>query len=161
MIKAARTGSRKIEASRLTIHIGFWMRLVSNSVSHAFARKLEASGVTVAEWVVLREMYAGDDTTSPGVVAKLTSLTPGAVSKLITRLLKKGFVTRQESTKDRRFQDVKLTQAAIEIVPRLAKLADINDEEFFGVLSKSERKTLSRILQKTATLHNITKMPIA
>jgi len=152
--------SRRLKASRLTAHIGFWMRMVSNNVSHAFARKLEDSGVTVAEWVVLREMYAGDDTTSPGVVARLTGLTPGAVSKLINRLFEKGLVTRRESAEDRRFQDVKLTQSAIEIVPKLAKLADENDEEFFVGLSESERDTLLRILKKTAALHKITKMPI-
>jgi hypothetical protein len=38
------------------------MRLVSNNVSQSFARKLESMNVTVAEWVVMREMYAGDDT---------------------------------------------------------------------------------------------------
>ena len=64
----------RIEASQLTKHIGFWMRLVSNHVSYAFARKVEASGVTVAEWVVLREMYGRDDTTSPSAVAELTEI---------------------------------------------------------------------------------------
>lgn len=151
---------RKIETSRLTAHIGFWMRMVSNNVSHDFARKLEASGVTVAEWVVLREMYSGDETTSPGIVAGITGLTPGAISKLISRLLAKGLVTRKESARDRRFQDVQLTPAAIRIVPRLAKLADQNDREFFGGLSASERETLSRILKRIVSLHKITKVPI-
>jgi DNA-binding MarR family transcriptional regulator len=151
---------RRVQASLLTVPIGFWMRMVSNSVSHAFARKLEASGVTVAEWVVLREMYSGDDTTSPGLVARLTGLSPGAVSKLISRLLAKRLVTRKESARDRRFQDIQLTAAAIAIVPRLAKLADQNDREFFAGLSDSDRKTLSRILKEVVALHKITKMPI-
>jgi len=160
-MKTARKAKKhRIEASRLTVHIGFWMRMVSNSVSHAFARKLEASGVTVAEWIVLREMYSSDDTTSPGVVARFTSLTPGAVSKLISRLLAKGLVTRKESARDRRFQDIELTVAAVEIVPKLAKLADQNDREFFGGLSDSDRESLSRILKKIVALHKITKMPI-
>ena len=150
----------KIAAGRLTMHIGFWMRLVSNHISYAFARKLETSGVTVAEWVVLREMYGGDDTTSPSVVAELTGLTRGAVSKLISRLLGKGLVTRKESSSDRRYQDVELTPAAVAIVPKLARLADDNDEEFFGVLSRSERKSLTGILKKTATLHGLTKVPV-
>ncbi|MFY9803765.1 MAG: MarR family transcriptional regulator [Candidatus Acidiferrales bacterium] len=148
-------------ASRLTIHIGFWMRLVSNNVSQAFARKLEASGVTVAEWVVLREMYGGAYTTSPSVVAELTGLTRGAVSKLISRLLEKGLVTRKYSTSDRRFQEIELTKAALAIIPKLATLADENDKEFFGVLSKSERRTLSGILRKIAARHQLTKMPVA
>ncbi|MGB7728114.1 MAG: MarR family winged helix-turn-helix transcriptional regulator [Candidatus Acidiferrum sp.] len=150
----------RAEASRLTAHIGFWMRLVSNSVSHAFARKLESSAVTVAEWVILREMYGGDDTTSPSVVAELTGLTRGAVSKLISRLLEKGLVTRKESSGDRRYQDIELTGAAIAMVPKLAKLADENDEEFFGVISKGERRVLSEILKKIASLHKVNKLPV-
>jgi DNA-binding MarR family transcriptional regulator len=142
------------------VHIGFWMRLVSNHVSYAFARKLESSGVTVAEWVVLREMHGGDATTSPSVVAELTGLTRGAVSKLISRLLEKGLVTRKESSSDRRYQDIELTPAATAMVPKLAKLADENDREFFGVLSKSERRILTDLLRKAAALHNLKKVPV-
>ncbi|HEY6465214.1 MAG TPA: MarR family transcriptional regulator [Candidatus Acidoferrales bacterium] len=160
MKTAKKAKQQRIEASHLTAHTGFWMRMVSNSVSHAFASKLQTSGVTVAEWVVLREMYSNDDTTSPGVVARLTGLTPGAVSKLISRLLAKGFVTRRESAKDRRFQDIQLTPAAIEIVPKLAKLADQNDREFFAGLSDSDRETLSRILKEIVALHKITRVPL-
>jgi DNA-binding MarR family transcriptional regulator len=150
----------KVTTSRLTVHIGYWMRLVSNHVSYAFARKLESSGVTVAEWVVLREMYGGDASTSPSVVAELTGLTRGAVSKLISRLLEKGLVTRNESSSDRRYQDIELTPAAMAMVPKLAKLADENDRDFFGVLSKSERRNLTGLLRKTATLHRLTKVPV-
>jgi DNA-binding MarR family transcriptional regulator len=89
----------------------------------------------------------------------LTGLTRGAISKLIERLLKKGLVTRKESVADRRYQDIQLTPAAIRLVPALAKLADQNDEEFFGVLSKSERKLLTEILRKTAARHNLTQVP--
>jgi DNA-binding MarR family transcriptional regulator len=156
----ATKNSGKIAASRLTRHIGFWMRLVSNHVSYAFAHKLESSGVTVAEWAVLREMYVGDDTTSPSVVAELTGLTRGAVSKLVSRLLEKDLVTRNESSGDRRYQDIELTPAAIAIIPKLAKLADVNDDEFFGVLAKSDRKHLTKLLKKTAALHKLTKVPV-
>ncbi len=156
----AQSNSGKPVATQLTAHIGFWMRLVSNNVSHAFARKLETSGITVAEWVILREMYSGDDTTSPSAVAELTGLTRGAVSKLIARLLEKKLVTRRESATDRRYQDIELTPAAIHVVPKLARLADENDNEFFGVLSKSERRTLTALLKKTAALHKLTKVPV-
>lgn len=156
----AKTKNAKLDPSQLTGHIGFWMRRVSNSVSHAFARKLEASGVTVAEWVVLREMYGGDDTTSPGVVASLTGLTRGAVSKLISRLLKKRLVTRRESAADRRFQDIELTPAALRLVPKLARLADQNDAEFFRVLSRYERSALTKLLKKVAALKKLTNVPV-
>lgn len=150
---------QKLEASKLTEHIGYWMRLVSNNVSQSFARKLEASGVTVAEWVILREMYGGDDTTSPSTVAKLTGLTRGAVSKLITRLLEKGLVSRKESSNDRRYQDIELTTKGALLVPKLAVLADQNDSEFFSCLNKTERSQLKAILQKLADHFQIKTVP--
>ncbi len=52
----SRSPEARLAVSHLKSHIGFWMRFVSNQVSHAFARKLEESGVTVPEWVVMREM---------------------------------------------------------------------------------------------------------
>ena len=151
--------SRKVDTSHLTEHIGFWMRLVSNSVSYTFAQKLETSGVTVAEWVVLREMYGRDETTSPSEVADLTGLTRGAVSKLITRLLDKGLVNRQESSEDRRYQDIKLTAKAVSLIPKLAVLADKNDDAFFSCLNKSDRHQLKSLLQKIADHHELKTMP--
>lgn len=152
---------KKPEASALKSHIGYWMRVVSNHVSHAFAKKLESSDVTVAEWVVLREMYGGDETTSPGKVAELTGLTRGAVSKLVERLLQKSLVSRSESSGDRRFQDIRLTPQALALVPKLAALADQNDAEFFNVLGPSERKQLTELLRKLATHHQLSKNPIS
>ncbi|HEY3739445.1 MAG TPA: MarR family transcriptional regulator [Bryobacteraceae bacterium] len=147
-------------ASDLNSHIGYWMRTVSNSVSFAFARKLDTSGVTVAEWVVLREMFGGKETTSPSTVAALTGLTRGAVSKLISRLLAKGLVSRKESSEDRRYQDIELTGRAKLLVPKLAALADQNDSEFFACLNKGERGQLMKLLQKLAKHHQLKTAPI-
>lgn len=151
---------KKLKASELKSHIGYHLRVVSNAVSHSFARKLLASDVTVAEWVILREMYAGDEQTSPSVVAELTGLSRGAVSKLIDRLLHKGFVMRTESSEDRRYQEIKLTASAVKLVPKLASIADENDENFFSILSRSERKALINTLMKLANLHKLNTNPI-
>lgn len=149
------------EISDLKKHIGFWMRMVSNNVSQSFARKLLNSGVTVAEWVILREMYGCNGKIAPSFVAELTGLTRGAVSKLMDRLIEKKLIARTFSTADRRYQDVELTKAARQLLPKLAKIADENDEEFFSVLSVSERKELTSLLKKTANLNRLTTMPIS
>lgn len=154
------TESRRPSASDLTSHIGFWMRRVSNHVSHSFARKLESSGVTVAEWVVLREMYRTGETTSPGTIAKLTGLSRGAISKLIDRLLDKKLVIRETSADDRRYQDIRLTDQAKRLVPKLSSLADENDEQFFSELSAAERKQLKKTLVKLVDIHRLQTLPI-
>lgn len=150
----------KLVASALRSHIGYRMRIVSNAVSHSFSRKLAVHEVTVAEWVVLREMYSSDDSTSPSKIAEITGLTRGAISKLIDRLLQKGFVTRTESSEDRRYQEIKLTASAVKLVPKLASIADENDESFFSVLSKADRKVLMDILLKVAELNKLNSNPI-
>lgn len=148
------------QVSHLKSHLGFWMRLVSNQVSHSFAKKLADSDVTVAEWVILREMYSADQITSPSRIVEITQLTKGAVSKLLTRLLEKKLILRNESFQDGRAQEVQLSARAIKLIPRLAHLADENDAEFFSSLSPVEKKQLIRILKKIASHQKLNQLPI-
>ncbi len=145
-------------ASDLRKHVGFWLRFVSNHVSHAFARRLLASGVTAAEWVVMREMFE-DEETSPGALAERIGMTRGGVSKLVDRLVGKDLVTRQERNDDRRFQTIALTSAGRRLLPKLAALADENDEEFFRSLSVKERKTLIATMKKLVQAHGLQTLP--
>jgi DNA-binding MarR family transcriptional regulator len=145
-------------ASALESHTGFWLRFVSNQVSHSFARKLVGSGVSVAEWVMLRHMFEAGGA-SPSALASATGLTRGAVSKIVDKLLHKNLVTRTEAAKDRRFQDVKLSTQGRALVPKLAAIADRNDEEFFSQLSVEERERLVLTLKKLVAVNNIREIP--
>ena len=144
--------------SDLRKHVGFWLRFVSNHVSHGFARRLIESGVTVAEWVVLREMF-DDAETSPGVLAERIGMTRGGVSKLVDRLVGKGLVRREERSGDRRFQTIALTAAGRKLVPGLAMLADENDEEFFRPLTAKERAALIAAMKKLVQAHGLHTLP--
>ena len=144
--------------SDLKKHVGFWLRFVSNHVSHAFARKLLASGVTVAEWVVMREMF-DDEETSPGLLAQRIGMTRGGVSKLVDRLVGKKLVTRRGRSDDRRFQSIALTAAGRKLIPHLAALADQNDEEFFHPLAAGERAALIVTMKKLVQAHGLQTLP--
>lgn len=144
--------------SDLKKHVGFWLRFVSNHVSHAFARKLLASGATAAEWVVMREMF-DDEETSPGVLAERIGMTRGGVSKLVDRLVSKKLVTRRERSDDRRFQSIALTAAGRRLTPQLAALADQNDEDFFHPLSVGERAELIATMKKLVAAHGLQTLP--
>jgi DNA-binding MarR family transcriptional regulator len=144
-------------ARGLENHIGFWLRFVSNHVSHSFARKLANTGVTVAEWVIVRELFDTGET-APSRLASSSGLTRGAVSKLIDRLLHKELVSRTVAG-DRRFQNVKLTAAGRALVPKLAALADQNDEEFFSHLSMKEREALVATLKKLVVANKLKRVP--
>lgn len=146
------------EPSPLDAHVGFWLRLVSNHVSHAFSRKVEAHGVTVAEWVVLRQLLASG-AVAPSGIAEALGLTRGAISKLVDRLLAKKLVSRTTGTGDKRFQTVALTTAGRKLVPKLAALADANDAEFFGHLSDERRAALVEVMKDIARRHELKDIP--
>jgi DNA-binding MarR family transcriptional regulator len=131
----------------LTDHLGYWLRAVSNQVSQAFAAKVAARGVTVAEWVVLRVLF-GRDPLPPSRLADEIGLTRGAVTKLADRLIDKALLTRTADPQDGRGQTLQLTAAGAALVPDLAALADENDATFFAPLDAVERATLRRLLER-------------
>ena len=147
------------QPSELRDHLGFWLRAVSNHVSQTFARRLLDSEVTVAEWVILREMFHRDGT-APSDLAIRTGLTRGAISKLVDRLIAKDLLARTYAEDDLRYQSLALTPAGNEIVPKLAAIADENDKAFFDALSKKERAKLRATLAKLVEAHNLTTVPI-
>lgn len=145
--------------SDLTAHLGFWLRTVSNHVSHAFAGRLAAQGVTVAEWVMMRALY-GKDPMPPSRVADEMGMTRGAITKLADRLIGKSLIVRKADSEDGRAQTLALTPQGSRLVPKLAALADRNDAEFFGGLSRAERDTLERLLKRLVEQGRMTAMPI-
>lgn len=145
--------------SALESHLGYWLRFVSNHVSHAFRRKVEACGVTVSEWVVLREIYRLGRTT-PGALAQGIGMTKGAVSKLLDRLEGKRLIGRAVLEHDRRHQEIALAPSGRTLVPRLARLADENDEEFFGALPREDRAELMRMMQQLVSHHGLKTVPV-
>jgi DNA-binding MarR family transcriptional regulator len=148
------------DTSLLTAHLGYWLRMVSNHVSHQFNLKVEAHGVTVAEWVVMRELLRLG-TVNPSRVADGLGMTRGAISKLIERLVTKRLVRRAAAGGgDRRFQSVALTSAGANLVPVLAGLADQNDDESFGFLSARRRADLMATLQEIARRRDLKVSPV-
>lgn len=149
--------------SCLEDHVGYWLRFVSNHSSQAFTAKVEIEGVTVAEWVVLREMFE-HSAVNPSQLAARLALSRGAVSKLIDRLIAKDLVVKQRdktipSKLDGRYQTVELTAAGRKLVPKLAKLADKNDSEFFGHLSTRQRTELVKILKEIVVTNGWKELP--
>ncbi len=144
--------------SELTAHLGFWLRAVSNHVSRAFAEKLGAKGVTVAEWVMLRALY-GKEPTPPSRLAQAMGMTRGAITRLADRLIAKELILREASPDDGRAQTLALTPQGRSLVPELAALADRNDAEFFRHLSADERATLEKLLKRMVERSHIKAMP--
>ncbi len=143
---------KKTDIAALEDHYGFHLRVVSNAVSHEFARKVAAQGVTVAEWALLRVLYDAAPS-APSTLAARMGMTKGAITKLAQRLIAKKLVARNADPGDGRAQFLTMTAAGQALVPKLAKLADANDAAFFGVLAAAEREALGCLLKKLTDRH--------
>ncbi|BCH62325.1 MULTISPECIES: MarR family winged helix-turn-helix transcriptional regulator [Rhizobium/Agrobacterium group] len=146
-------------ASDLTAHLGYWLRHVSNHVSQAFARKVEAHGVTVAEWVLMRHLLE-DEALAPSRLAERMGMTRGAISKLADRLIAKSMLVRVADPEDGRAQTLSLASAGRALVPKLAALADLNDAEFFDHLAPDDRAVLLCTLREIVEKHGLKSMPV-
>ena len=151
--------SSRQPVSNLTAHIGFWLRMVSNHVSHAFAAKLADKEVTVAEWSLMRALY-GKEPIPPSRLADEMGMSRGAITKLADRLIAKSLILREASADDGRAQTLALTDRGKALVPDLAALADRNDAEFFESLTAVELKTLMELLKNLARRSHMTAFPI-
>ncbi len=147
------------EVSPLEAHLGYWLRFVSNQVSHAFSVKLASRGVSVAEWVVLRELYERDSMV-PSELAGKIDMTRGAISKLVDRLEAKELARRTTSNEDRRYQALSLTAKGRAMVPKLAALADENDAEYFGHLGPAEQQSIKAAMQEIVRRHELKSVPV-
>jgi DNA-binding MarR family transcriptional regulator len=153
------TMSKPVKVQPLEAHLGYWLRFVSNHVSHAFGLRLAARDVTAAEWVVMRELFEHESVV-PSALAARIGLTRGAISKLTDRLVAKALVTRTADGEDRRYQTLALTAKGRTLTPALSDLADQNDEEFFGHLDRVQRDRLEGAMKEIVRRHGLRSIPI-
>jgi DNA-binding MarR family transcriptional regulator len=135
-------------------HLGYWLRLVSNQISAAFAHALQARELSVAEWVALNQVDA-----APGLscadLAGAMGMTRGAISKVLDKLQDKQWLSRAISDGDNRVQVLLLTRRGRRLLPDLTRIAEANDSRFFGALSSGEQTTLRSLLRKLAAAHQM------
>ncbi|STX29705.1 transcriptional regulator, MarR family [Legionella beliardensis] len=144
--------SKLSDPSHLENHLGYWLRCLSNFVSGSFAEKLATLHISVAQWVVLRTLFDYDSTTL-NEAAHAIGVDKSSLSRMIERLVQRELVKRAEG-KDRRSVSLSLTAAGRKLVPKLAKLADENDEAFFRSLSLREREKLLFLIKQLLKANN-------
>jgi len=155
-MSAAKSRSRSV--SCLEQHLGYWLRLVSNNVSASFARRLETLDVSVSEWVALRKLFDQHAAISISALAEHMGMTKAPVSRLVERLVQKKLVERQDSRNDGRAQQIWLSSAGQKLVPKLAAIADENDEAFFGHLTMNARLAMIAVMQNVAKHYRLTQV---
>lgn len=144
--------------TKFQYYVGGLLRIISNDSKQIFTARMSENGVSLGQWMVLRTLYE-TDMNIPSDVADYIGFTRGAISKLVDKLSQKKLIIRKESSEDRRYQEVELTEKAKTLVPRLIRIAEEHDKQFLSCLNKTERKNFRQMLDKIVLSNNIKGVP--
>lgn len=152
-----RSTLRRRAISRLDTHLCYWVRCVSNHVSQALGRQLEDAGISLAGWILLRELYDGDR--RPSALAAKVGLTRGAISKLVHRLSGCLMITQETTGEDRRGHMLALTDLGRAVVEVMAVALDDKEDEFFGHLEPNTRALFVAVLRDIVRRRGLQALP--
>lgn len=113
--------------------------------SHATAKRLELSPSDFEHLILL--IHSGPVTAT--TFASLAGLTTGAMTGVIDRLEKKGFVTRQSNLSDRRRITITPTKTALQQISAINKKSHDNFQNCFANYSADELATILVFLRTT------------
>jgi DNA-binding MarR family transcriptional regulator len=132
-------------------HVNHWVRRTQVCFSKNFGKILKEARLIASEWAVLRELY-GPGRRSPVDLAQVMGMSKGGMSKLIDRLVNKGYVVKEVQELDRRFRGIWLTKQGRACVPSIAAKEKSADRAFFGPLRGGGRYSLTKSLKQILTV---------
>jgi len=109
-------------------------------------RRGQRANLSIPQFRSLRFIQRNPDT-SLSDLANHLGLTLPSVSKLVDGLVKKGLISRQESTADRRRLTLGLTQSREAIINSARANAQVNIAKILSNLSNEELNTIHRTLE--------------
>ena len=113
--------------------------------------RLEPLGVTQVQYSILATasyLASASDSVSQQDVANQLSMDKMMVSSVVKTLESRDLIVRRRSTTDGRAFMMALTPKARALLKRVTPAAEGVDEEFFGMLSAAERRTLMGFLHR-------------
>jgi len=131
-------------------NVNYWVKHTQGCFSESFVRLEKRWRLIPSEWAVLREMYR-PRASGLAELAQKMGMTQGGMSKLLTRLVKKGYINRITAEFDRRFKSVFLNDYGRQSVPILAEMEKSVDREFFGPLRGGGRYRLTQYMKRILT----------
>jgi DNA-binding MarR family transcriptional regulator len=127
--------------------VGYLMRRVMQSIAQQADERLVPHDLTHGQWMPLFLLLKGGAATV-ATLARDLNVDPGAATRMLDRLEKKGFVCRCRSTEDRRVVNVSLTDAGRQVAGEVPKvLSQVLNEHLAG-FSHEEWQTLLLLLRR-------------
>jgi DNA-binding MarR family transcriptional regulator len=129
--------------------LGFYVRTVNLLVSQdldAHTEALNLAGGTGKISTIL--MVDSNPGLRPSVLAHFIRKDRSAMTKLLWQMEHAGYLEQRISPAERRARELYLTRKGKDLAKRLRLVIKKQDDDFFAILSKEEKSTLTRVLRK-------------
>ena len=133
-------------ASETASSLGILLRQVRDALWARMALELSRRGLdlTFRQYITLKKLAGG--TCGVTDLARAADLNPGAMTRLLDRLVEKGLVVRTADSSDRRALNIEFTQAGEAIWKEIHQSGTRVLEIAMDGMDKAEREQLQRLL---------------
>src|ERR1700750_749864 len=128
------------------VHAWLVMMKAMQAITRYALANLEETGLWLSDFAVL-EALLHKGPLPVNVIGPKVNLTPGSISVAVDRLLAKGFVSRTESSEDRRIRVVALTPRGKSVITPVFRKHVATLEKVFAGLSRDEIRQLEKQLK--------------
>ena len=129
------------------VHAWLIMMKAMQAITRYALANLEETGLGLSDFAVL-EALLHKGPLPVNVIGPKVNLTPGSISVAVDRLLAKGFVSRTESSEDRRVRVVALTPRGKSVITPIFRAHVETMEKVFAGLSRQELRQLEQQLKR-------------
>jgi MarR family transcriptional regulator, 2-MHQ and catechol-resistance regulon repressor len=130
-----------------TDHVWLVMMKAMRALTKYAAAGIEESGLGLSDFGVL-EILLNKGSMPVNAIGPIVDLTPGSISVAVDRLFAKGYVTRVESTEDRRIRIVTLTPRGKDLIVSAFRKHSGQMKRVFSELNPEELRGLELTLKK-------------
>jgi len=127
--------------------IGGLLGRVKMAMVAALDAELAPLEITAAQFVILKSIALGDADSASGLCKEM-SYDPGAMTRMLDRLERRGLVRRVAHPNDRRAANLELTAEGRAVFPKLQESGKTVLSEFLRGFTPKEARQLESLLQR-------------
>ena len=125
----------------------YWVNKLNSLVIGQLEKEMNSMELTASQWTILIPLLGGKIKT-PQRLAKHVGIDKSAVTRILGRLEKKGFIYKKRDPQNGRYCFIELTEKAKGIAPRLILASQKCDSRLFDSLSSEEKFMFKAIINK-------------
>jgi MarR family transcriptional regulator, transcriptional regulator for hemolysin len=126
--------------------LGFHCNLTVKAFMRALEKRLKGTGVSKAQFLALEQIISSGPLSMSELVDRLC-ITPATGARLVDRMERDGWVTRQPSSKDGRVKRLVVTQSITELWSEVSKSGEEILMQAYRGIRPEEIETVKRVLE--------------